>query len=119
MPAATHSWCLRARYVYLQLAKGELELPGRLSLSAIKSDTYLVGAINDHVVPREAPDEAARLLGGTVRFPLQRRSHRRDRQPPGPEMLVAGWPVGEGRRACSHAHGRSTRGDADAARWFA
>src|SRR5216683_3641550 len=51
MPAAMHSFYLRSLYMRNELARGELELAGQeLSLSSVKNDTYVVGAINDHIV---------------------------------------------------------------------
>jgi polyhydroxyalkanoate synthase subunit PhaC len=76
MPAAMHSFYLRSLYISNQLARGELELAGeRLALSSIKSDTYIVGAINDHIVPWEASYKATHLLGGSVRYVLSSGGH--------------------------------------------
>ena len=76
MPAAMHSFYLRSLYLRNQLARGELELAGQqLSLSSIKSDTYIVGAINDHIVPWQASYESTRLLGGNVRYVLSSGGH--------------------------------------------
>ena len=76
MPAAMHSFYLRSLYLRNQLARGELELAGQqLSLSSIKSDTYIVGAINDHIVPWQASYESTRLLGGIVRYVLSSGGH--------------------------------------------
>ena len=86
MPAAMHSFYLRSLYIRNQLARGELELAGRrLSLSSIKSDTYIVGAINDHIVPWQASYKSTRLLGGSVRFVLSNGGHIAGIvNPPGP-----------------------------------
>ncbi len=71
LPAAMHSFYLHSLYEHNLLAKGELVLAGQpLSLSDIKSDTYLVGAINDHIVPPTSSYKATRLLGGSVRYVL-------------------------------------------------
>jgi polyhydroxyalkanoate synthase subunit PhaC len=76
MPAAMHSFYLRSLYRDNLLARGELELAGqRLSLSDIKSDAYVVGAINDHIVPWQASYQATRLLGGVVRYVLSSGGH--------------------------------------------
>jgi poly[(R)-3-hydroxyalkanoate] polymerase subunit PhaC len=76
MPAAMHSFYLRSLYLGNQLAKGELELAGQqLSLPSIKNDAYIVGAINDHIVPWQASYKATRLLGGTVRYVLSSGGH--------------------------------------------
>ena len=76
MPAAMHSFYLRSLYLHNQLAKGELEIAGeRLSLSDVKSDTYLVGAINDHIVPWQASYKATHLLAGDARYVLTSGGH--------------------------------------------
>jgi len=76
MPAAMHAFYLRSLYMHNQLARGQLELAGQqLSLSSIKSDTYIVGAINDHIVPWQTSYKATRLLGGTVRYVLSSGGH--------------------------------------------
>jgi polyhydroxyalkanoate synthase subunit PhaC len=76
MPAAMHSFYLRSLYMKNQLALGELEIAGkRLSLSDVKSDTYIVGAINDHIVPWEASYHATHLLAGDVRYVLTSGGH--------------------------------------------
>ena len=55
MPAAMHAFYLRNFYVRNKLAAGTLEIAGRtIDLSAIKSPTYVVSAINDHIVPWES-----------------------------------------------------------------
>ena len=76
MPAAMHAFYLRSLYLHNELARSELELAGRhLSLSSIKSDSYVVGAINDHIVPWQASYKATHLLGGTVRYVLSSGGH--------------------------------------------
>ncbi len=87
MPATMHAFYLRSLYLRNELARGELELAGQqLSLSSIKSDTYIVGAINDHIVPWQASYKATRLLGGTVRYVLTSGGHIAGIvNPPGPK----------------------------------
>jgi polyhydroxyalkanoate synthase subunit PhaC len=76
MPAAMHSFYLRSLYGRNELARGGLELAGRaLSLADIKSDAYVVGAVNDHIVPWAASYQATRLLGGAVRYVLSSGGH--------------------------------------------
>jgi polyhydroxyalkanoate synthase len=76
MPAAMHSFYLRSLYMQNQLAKGELEIAGeRLSLSDVKSDIYLVGAINDHIVPWDGSYESTHLLSGDSRYVLTSGGH--------------------------------------------
>ena len=87
MPAAMHSFYLRSLYMRNELARGELELAGqKLSLSAVTNDTYVVGAINDHIVPWHASYKTGGLLGGTVRYVLSSGGHIAGIvNPPGPK----------------------------------
>ncbi len=87
MPAAMHSFYLRCLYLRNELARGVMELGGQqLSLSDVKSDTYVVGAINDHIVPWHASYRATRLLGGDVRYVLSSGGHIAGIvNPPGPK----------------------------------
>jgi polyhydroxyalkanoate synthase len=87
LPAAMHSFYLRSLYLHNELARGQLTLAGRrLALSDIKNDTYVVAAINDHIVPWEASYQATRLLGGDVRYVLSSGGHIAGIvNPPGPK----------------------------------
>jgi polyhydroxyalkanoate synthase subunit PhaC len=87
MPAAMHSFYLRSLYMRNELARGELELAGqRLSLSDVKNDTYVVGAINDHIVPWHGSFKTGGLLGGDVRYVLSSGGHIAGIvNPPGPK----------------------------------
>jgi polyhydroxyalkanoate synthase subunit PhaC len=87
LPAAMHSFYLRALYVHNQLAKGEMELSGQLlSLADVKNDTYLVGAVNDHIVPWPSSYKATGMLGGSVRYVLSSGGHIAGIvNPPGPK----------------------------------
>ncbi len=84
MPAAMHAFYLRNFYVENRPAKGTLEIAGRtVDLGVIKSPTYIVSAINDHIVPW---DHGVQVGGpgqrpGPVRPGLGRphRGHRRAR----------------------------------------
>ena len=64
-----------------------MELAGqRLSLEDVKSDTYVVGAVNDHIVPWTTSYKATRLLGGHVRYVLTSGGHIAGIvNPPGPK----------------------------------
>ena len=66
-----------------QLARGEMEVGGQhLSLQDVKSDAYVVGAVNDHI----ASYKATRLLGGNVRNVLFNGGHVAGIvNPPGPK----------------------------------
>jgi len=87
MPAAMHSFYLRSLYMRNELARGEMELVGqRLSLSTVKNDTYVVGAINDHIVPWHASYKTGALMGGNVRYVLSSGGHIAGIvNPPGPK----------------------------------
>jgi polyhydroxyalkanoate synthase subunit PhaC len=76
LPAAMHSWYLRSCYLENQLAKGTMVLGGqRLDLAAVKSDTYIVAAERDHIVPWTSSYESTGLLGADVRFVLSSGGH--------------------------------------------
>jgi polyhydroxyalkanoate synthase len=87
MPAAMHSFYLRSLYMRNELAKGELELGGQtLSLGDVKNDTYVVGAINDHIVPWHGSYKTGELMGGPVRYVLSSGGHIAGIvNPPGPK----------------------------------
>jgi len=87
LPAAMHSFYLRSLYLRNELARGEMELAGqRLSLSNVLNDTYVVGAVNDHIVPWHASYKTCGLLGGTVRYVLSSGGHIAGIvNPPGPK----------------------------------
>jgi polyhydroxyalkanoate synthase len=87
LPAAMHSFYLRSLYLRNELAKGEMEMAGqRLSLSDVTNDTYVVGAINDHIVPWHSSYKTCELLGGTVRYVLSSGGHIAGIvNPPGPK----------------------------------
>jgi len=87
MPSAMHSFYLRSLYMRNELARGEMELVGqRLSLTTVKNDTYVVGAINDHIVPWHASYKTGALMGGNVRYVLSSGGHIAGIvNPPGPK----------------------------------
>ncbi len=87
MPAAMHSFYLRSLYMRNELARGELELAGqKLSLASVQNDTYVVGAINDHIVPWHSSYKTGGLLGGAVRYVLSSGGHIAGIvNPPGPK----------------------------------
>ncbi len=76
LPAALHAFYLRACYVQNRLARGVLELSGLpIRLEAVTSDTFVVAAQNDHIVPWRSAYRATRLLAGDVRFVLTSSGH--------------------------------------------
>jgi len=87
MPSAMHSFYLRSLYMRNELARDELELLGQqLSLSSVKNDTYVVGAINDHIVPWHGSYKTVGLMGGNVRYVLSSGGHIAGIvNPPGPK----------------------------------
>ncbi|WP_328327652.1 alpha/beta fold hydrolase [Kribbella sp. NBC_00382] len=87
IPATLHSSYLRSLYVDNLLASGQLELGGcRLNLGDVTNDAYVVGAVNDHIVPWTASYEATQLLGGDVRYVLSSGGHIAGIvNPPGPK----------------------------------
>jgi polyhydroxyalkanoate synthase len=87
MPSAMHSFYLRSLYMRNELARGELELLGQqLSLSSVENDTYVVGAINDHIVPWHGSYKTGGLMGGQVRYVLSSGGHIAGIvNPPGPK----------------------------------
>jgi polyhydroxyalkanoate synthase subunit PhaC len=98
MPAAMHSFYLRCLYMRNELAAGQMELAGqRLSLGQVKSDAYVVGAVNDHIVPWPASYQSTALLGGDVRYVLSSGGHIAGIvNPPGPKAwfeVADGYPA--------------------------
>jgi polyhydroxyalkanoate synthase subunit PhaC len=87
MPAAMHAFYLRHFYVENKLAAGTLEIAGKaIDLSAIKAPTYVVSAINDHIVPWESSYKTTGLVSGPVRFVLSSGGHIAGIvNPPGPK----------------------------------
>jgi len=88
MPAAMHAFYLRNFYVQNKLAAGELEIGGaRIDLSVIKHPTYIVSAINDHIVLWESAYKTVNLVSGPVRFVLGSGGHIAGIvSPPGPKV---------------------------------
>jgi polyhydroxyalkanoate synthase len=110
MPAAMHSFYLRSLYMRNELATGQMELAGqRLSLASVRNDTYVVGAINDHIVPWHSSYKTGELLGGEVRYVLSSGGHIAGIvNPPGPkawyEAALHADPDPEAWRAANSKH---------------
>ncbi len=112
MPAEMHSFYLRSCYVRNEFARGELELAGeRLGAADIRTETFVLAAVEDHIVPWTSSYAATRLLSGDVRFVLSSSGHiagivnppspksrywTNDELPPDPERWRAGADVHEG-----------------------
>jgi polyhydroxyalkanoate synthase len=88
MPAAMHAFYLRNFYVENRPAKGTLEIAGRtVDLGVIKSPTYIISAINDHIVPWTTAYKSVNLVSGPVRFVLGSGGHIAGIvAPPGPKV---------------------------------
>jgi polyhydroxyalkanoate synthase subunit PhaC len=87
MPAAMHSFYLRSCYIRNDLAKGQLELAGRmLDLKDIDQDLYIVAAINDHIVPWPSSYATLAHVAGDTRYILSSGGHIAGIvNPPGPK----------------------------------
>ena len=76
MPARMHSEYLRSCYVNNEFASGEFEIDGkRLDPGLIDVDTYVLSAVDDHVVPWISGYKTTQLLGGKSRFVLSTSGH--------------------------------------------
>jgi polyhydroxyalkanoate synthase len=76
LPASMHSFYLRSCYQENQLARGVMEVAGEiLDLSRVTSDLYIVGAVEDHIVPWTAAYRTTQLVGGQCRFVLTSSGH--------------------------------------------
>ena len=76
IPARLLEEYLRGCYLDNALARDEMTLQGkRLRLGAVKQDTFIVGAVEDHITPWRSAFRTASLLGGKVQFVLSSSGH--------------------------------------------
>ncbi len=76
MPAKMHGRYLRSCYLNNEFANGKLELDGApVDPGATDLDTYVLGAVDDHVVPWQSAYQTTQLLGGRHRFVLSGGGH--------------------------------------------
>jgi polyhydroxyalkanoate synthase subunit PhaC len=76
MPARMHSEYLRSCYLRNEFARGEFEIDGhRLDPGLVDIDTYVLAAVDDHVVPWTSGYRTTHLLGGKSRFVLSTSGH--------------------------------------------
>ncbi len=76
MPAKMHSQYLRSCYLDNEFARGEFEVQGkRLDPSLVNVDTYVLAAVDDHIVPWTSSYKTTQLLGGDSRFVLSNSGH--------------------------------------------
>jgi polyhydroxyalkanoate synthase len=87
MPAKMHSQYLRSCYLHNEFAKGEFRIDGRpLDPKGVSIDTYVVAAINDHIVPWTSGYKTASIFSGPNRFILTSAGHIAGVvNPPGPK----------------------------------
>jgi polyhydroxyalkanoate synthase len=77
MPGGMHGHFLRWFYLENRLAEGRMEIAGtRLDLGAVDQPTYVVSAVDDHIVPWASAYQTTQLLGGDDnRFILSTSGH--------------------------------------------
>jgi polyhydroxyalkanoate synthase len=76
LPADMHSRYLRSCYLHNEFARGEFTVDGvRLEPAAVAQDTYVVGAVDDHIVPWTSAYRTTQLLGGRNNFVLAGSGH--------------------------------------------
>ena len=76
MPARMHSQYLRSCYLRNEFARGEFEIDGkRLDPGLVDIDTYVLAAVDDHIVPWTSGYKTTQLLGGKSRFVLSSSGH--------------------------------------------
>ena len=76
MPAKMHSEYLRSCYLGNEFARGEFEIDGdRLDPGLVDIDTYILAAVDDHIVPWTSGYKTTQLLGGKARFVLSSSGH--------------------------------------------
>lgn len=97
MPATMHTEYLETLYGQNRLARGEyVALGEQLDLKDLTVDVYVVGAINDHIVPWKSSFGVVGLTGGKVRYVLSNGGHIAGVvNPPGPKAWHHVLPAGE------------------------
>jgi poly[(R)-3-hydroxyalkanoate] polymerase subunit PhaC len=87
MPAKMHSRYLRSCYLNNEFARGEFEIDGQKLLPGkVDVDTYILSAVDDHIVPWVSGYKTTQLLGGNKRFVLSTSGHIAGIvNPPGPK----------------------------------
>jgi len=87
MPARMHSQYLRSCYLHNEFARGEFEVDGqKLNPAKIDIDTYVLAAVDDHIVPWVSGYKTTQLFSGANRFVLSTSGHIAGIvNPPGPK----------------------------------
>ena len=76
MPAKMHSQYLRACYLNNEFARGQFEVDGiKLDPAKVEVDTYVLSAVDDHIVPWVSGYKTTQLFGGRNRFVLSTSGH--------------------------------------------
>jgi polyhydroxyalkanoate synthase len=76
MPAKMHSEYLRSCYLHNKFARGEFEVEGnKVDPAKVEIDTYVLAAVDDHIVPWVSGYRTSQLLGGRNRFVLSSSGH--------------------------------------------
>ena len=76
MPAKMHSQYLRSCYLNNEFARGQLEIDGQLlQPGKVDIDTYVLAAVDDHIVPWVSGYKTTQLFGGDNRFVLSTSGH--------------------------------------------
>ena len=113
MPAKMHSQYLRSCYLRNEFARGEFEVDGHtLDPAKVDIDTYVLSAVDDHIVPWVSGYKTTQLLGGHNRFVLSTSGHIAGIvNPPSPkaqaldQRRAPGGPAGvEGQRPAAGRH---------------
>jgi polyhydroxyalkanoate synthase subunit PhaC len=87
MPAKMHSEYLRSCYLKNEFARGEFTVAGqKVDPGKVDVDTYVLSAVDDHIVPWVSGYRTTQLLGGRNRFVLSTSGHIAGIvNPPGPK----------------------------------
>jgi len=87
MPAKMHSQYLRSCYLNNEFALGEFEIEGqKLEPAKVDIPTYVLAAVDDHIVPWVSGYKTAQLFSGDNRFVLSTSGHIAGIvNPPGPK----------------------------------
>ena len=76
MPAKMHSRYLRSCFLRNEFARGEFEIDGhRLDPGKVDIDTYVLSAVDDHIVPWVSAYKTTQLFNGDRRFVLSTSGH--------------------------------------------
>jgi polyhydroxyalkanoate synthase len=76
MPAANHSFYLRNCYLQNNLARGKMQIAGKLiDLGKVKIPIYNLATREDHIAPAKSVLLGSKFFGGPVRFVLAGSGH--------------------------------------------